>query len=177
MKVDVLMIGTGEYTTGFVNGKAADSDKGAGVVGLTMFDLRRRGIVGRIGLVGTNGNKFPGIHAHMQAAIADVYAGISVDCDTFPRIGVVDPRAYLEAIKTFSPGSCVTIFTPDDTHFEIALACINHGLHVLVTKPAVKTLEHHQVADDFTPKIELTIHSHAFISIYSTLMLSYSLSI
>ena len=78
-------------------------------------------------------------------------------CDTFPREGVVDPRAYLEAIKTFSPGSCVTIFTPDDTHFEIALACINHGLHVLVTKPAVKTLEHHQVADDFTPKIEQMI--------------------
>ena len=30
--VDVLMVGTGEYTTGFVNGKASDSDKGAGVV-------------------------------------------------------------------------------------------------------------------------------------------------
>ena len=71
-KIDVLMIGTGEYTTGFVNGKAADSDKGAGVVGLTMFDLRRRGIVGRVGVVGTNGNKFPGIKAHMKAAIADV---------------------------------------------------------------------------------------------------------
>ena len=94
------MIGTGEYTTGFVNGKAADSDKGAGVVGLTMFDLRRRGIVGRIGIVGTNGNKFPGIKSHMKAAIEDVYSGISTECDTFPAQGVVDPKAYLEAIKT-----------------------------------------------------------------------------
>lgn len=41
-KVNVLMVGTGEYTTGYVGGKAADSDKGAGVVALTMFDLRRR---------------------------------------------------------------------------------------------------------------------------------------
>ena len=28
--VSVLMIGTGEYTTGYVAGKASDSDKGAG---------------------------------------------------------------------------------------------------------------------------------------------------
>ena len=40
-----LMVGTGEYTTGYVGGGAADSDKGAGVVGLVMFDLRKRGKV------------------------------------------------------------------------------------------------------------------------------------
>jgi len=32
---------TGEYTTGYVHGSASDSDKSAGVVALTMFDLRR----------------------------------------------------------------------------------------------------------------------------------------
>lgn len=48
------MVGTGEYTTGFVGGTAADSDKGAGVVALTMFDLRRRGKVGRVGMCGVN---------------------------------------------------------------------------------------------------------------------------
>ena len=53
-KVDVLMVGTGEYTTGYVGGKAADSDKGAGVVALTMFDLRRRNKVNRLGMCGVN---------------------------------------------------------------------------------------------------------------------------
>lgn len=53
-KVDVLMVGTGEYTTGYVGGTAADSDKGAGVVALTMFDLRRRGKVDRIAMCGVN---------------------------------------------------------------------------------------------------------------------------
>ncbi|MGK3744955.1 MAG: D-galacturonate reductase [Bacillariaceae sp.] len=53
-KVNVLMVGTGEYTTGYVGGKAADSDKGAGVVALTMFDLRRRNKVDRIGMCGVN---------------------------------------------------------------------------------------------------------------------------
>lgn len=41
--VDVVMVGTGEYTTGYVGGDKADSDKGCGVVALVMFDLRRRG--------------------------------------------------------------------------------------------------------------------------------------
>jgi hypothetical protein len=53
-KARVLMIGTGEYTTGFVGGQASDSDKGAGVVALTMFDLRRRGKVDRVGMCGVN---------------------------------------------------------------------------------------------------------------------------
>ena len=52
--VDVLMVGTGEYTTGYVGGGASDSDKGAGVVALTMFDLRRRGKVDRVAMCGVN---------------------------------------------------------------------------------------------------------------------------
>lgn len=38
----------------------------------------------------------------------------------------------------------ITIITPQ-THFEIALACVERGLHVLVTKPVVMTLEHHRL--------------------------------
>ena len=53
-KANILMIGTGEYTTGYVGGTAADSDKGAGVVALTMFDLRRRDKVDRVGMCGVN---------------------------------------------------------------------------------------------------------------------------
>lgn len=57
----VLMVGTGEYTTGFVGGGASGSDKKVGVVGLTLFDLRRRGKVGDLSMVGVSGKKFPGI--------------------------------------------------------------------------------------------------------------------
>lgn len=37
----------------------------------------------------------------------------------------------------------MTIFTPDHTHFEIAMSAVSNGLHVLVTKPAVMTLAQH----------------------------------
>lgn len=145
MITNVLMIGTGEYTTGFVHGAASNSDKSAGVVALTMCDLRQRGKVGRIGLCGVNGKKFPEIREHLKSKIEDVYLNLPVHMETFPDDNAVDPLAYKLAIDSFKPGDAVTIFTPDDTHFDIALYAIEKGLHVLVTKPAVKTLEQHRV--------------------------------
>src|ERR1700712_3910110 len=59
--LNVLMVGTGEYTTGFVGTGASGSDKKVGVVGLTLFDLRRRGRVGKLPMGGTPGGKSPAI--------------------------------------------------------------------------------------------------------------------
>ncbi len=100
-RVDVLMIGSGEYTTGYVHGKASQSDKSKGgikkyrlnycfwiivfywsvVVALTLIDLRRRGKTGRLGICGTNGKKFPDIRKHMQQAIGDAYKEMDLTLD------------------------------------------------------------------------------------------------
>ncbi len=144
MSVDCLMIGTGEYTTGYVHGAAAGSDKGAGVVGLTLFDLRAQSRVGRLAMAGTAGKKFPGIRAHLDRVIGERYGGLDVSFDSFPSGDVErDPEAYLAALDTMAPGDVVTIFTPDDTHFAIAMAAAERGLHVLAAKPLVKTLDEH----------------------------------
>jgi len=70
------MVGTGEYVTGFVGGKGAESDKGCGVLGLCCLDLRKRGKIDRLGMVGVNGKKLPAIREHLQRALTDVYEGI-----------------------------------------------------------------------------------------------------
>ena len=140
--VNVLMMGTGEYTTGWV-GKKSDSDKSTGVVGLVMLDLKRRGKVGRLGMCGTNGTKLPAIRDHM-AALGEAYEGIDPSTiETFPADDVVDREAYKTAVASFAPGDVAIVFTPDDTHFAIALACIKRGVHVMITKPPVKTLAEH----------------------------------
>jgi D-galacturonate reductase len=41
------------------------------------------------------------------------------------------------------PGSAVTIFTPDDTHYDIALYAVQRGVHVMLAKPAVMTGKQH----------------------------------
>merc|ERR1712083_1137541 len=51
--------------------------------------------------------------------------------------------AFRDAAAAFQPGDLAIIFTPDDTHFDIAMACIERGMHVMITKPPVKTLEDH----------------------------------
>jgi len=139
-----LMVGTGEYVTGFVGGKGADSDKSTGVLGLVCLDLRSRGKIERIGMVGVNGKKFPALRSHMQKVLGEVYDGIDPSIiETWPADNVVKPDAFRDAAAAFQPGDLAIIFTPDDTHFDIAMACIERGMHVMITKPPVKTLKEH----------------------------------
>lgn len=140
----MLIIGSGEYTTGFVNGQASGSDKGPGVVALCCFDLRERGLLGRILMAGTRGGKFQGIRQHFQKCIAGRYPGMRVELDTFPGDEVErDPNAWRFALDQMRPGDAVLIFTPDDTHAEMAAAALEKGCHVLVAKPLVQNLGDH----------------------------------
>jgi D-galacturonate reductase len=115
------------------------------VVAITLFDLKKRGLVQNISLCGVNGMKFPSIRSHMKQAIVDKYPkhGFDISCKTYPDDVQVDPKCYKRAIKVLPPQSVVIIFTPDDTHYEIAKEAVQSGHHVLVTKPAVKTLKDH----------------------------------
>ncbi|KAG6872875.1 hypothetical protein C0995_005733 [Termitomyces sp. Mi166 len=142
-KLNVLMCGSGEYTTGWVGTGASKSDKKIGVVGLTLFDLRRLGKVDKLGMVGVNGGKFPAIRQHLAENIGWVYKDMDLSFEEYPKQGKVDPEAYKVAIDEMQPGEAVIIFTPDSTHYPIALYAIEHGMHVLVTKPATQLLSHH----------------------------------
>ena len=143
-RLNVLMVGTGEYTTGFVHGSAAKSDKGAGVVALSMFDLRRRGLIDSLLIAGTSGTKLPAIRKHLQSKIGDAYRELPIDFEGFPDDSTErDTDAYRTALQKLSRGDVVTIFTPDDTHFEIAKDAVERGCHVLIAKPMVKTLDEH----------------------------------
>lgn len=141
----VLMIGTGEYTTGYIasTGTSSTSDKKIGVVALTLFDLRRRGLVGSLSMSGVSGNKFPAIRDHLHRNISKVYNDMDVSFSSYPADDVKDAESYKSAIDALERGSAVTIFTPDSTHFEIAMYAVKRGMHVLVTKPAVKTVREH----------------------------------
>lgn len=140
---NAIIFGTGEYTTGYTGAGASKSDKSLGVAGLVHFDLRARGKTGpRLALVGTNGDKFSAIREHFARNLTFTNIG-SLDFENFPQSGS-NPKAYNDALAAFEPGDVCSIFTPDDTHFSIAKAALERGLHVLVTKPMVKTLADHK---------------------------------
>jgi D-galacturonate reductase len=145
---NVLIVGSGEYTTGYVHGAASQSDKSAGVVALTLFDLRASGRIGRLMMAGTNGTKFPGVREHLKERIEAVY-GLDTSIETYPNDHVSsDSSAYLQAMDQMESGDVVIIFTPDSTHFGIAMEAVKRRLHVLIAKPLVKTLEQHRLLAD-----------------------------
>jgi len=76
--------------------------------------------------------------------ITQVYNGLDASFESYPANDAVDSEAYKTAIDALKPGDAICIFTPDTSHYRIALYAIERGVHVLITKPAVKTLEHHQ---------------------------------
>lgn len=94
-------------------------------------------------MAGVNGGKFPAIRQHLDQNIGDVYKDMDLSFDEFPKEGKVNAEAYKEAIDGMSKGDAVIIFTPDPTHYAISMYAIEKGLHVLVTKPAVQLLAHH----------------------------------
>eukprot|EP01083_Nonionella_stella_P039049 106201_1 len=153
-----LIVGTGEYVTGVVGGGGTKSDKGCGVVSLVHFDLRKRGKIGtRIALCGTNGSKFPQVREHFRKLIGEKY-NLDDSFESYPADQVGrDPVAYKTALESFSPGDVCVIFTPDDTHYDIALCAIKKGLHVMCTKPFTKTLARHKELLKLSRKSELLI--------------------
>lgn len=80
---------------------------------------------------------------HLQKNISETYNGLDVSFDSYPADNQTDPDAYKTAIDALEPGSAITIFTPDPTHFPIALYAIQRKIHVLITKPATKFLSDH----------------------------------
>lgn len=110
---------------------------------MPVFDLRRRGKVSDLSMVGVSGKKFPAIRQHLQKNISEAYNGLDVSFNSFPSDDRSDPDAFRAAIDALPKGSAITIFTPDSTHFEIAKYAIERGIHVMITKPATKLLSDH----------------------------------
>jgi len=125
----------------------AAPDKPAGVVAITCLELRRQGRVGRLVLADRSGARMPLVRATLQRNIGDAYAGLdpSSAIETVPADDVADdPEAYLKGMALMRPGDVCIVFTPDDTHFAICAAALRRRLHVLVAKPAVRTLREHR---------------------------------
>ncbi|MCQ7061673.1 hypothetical protein MRO53_25015, partial [Escherichia coli] len=76
--------------------------------------------------------QIPSLGEHLTKNITDVYNGLDTSFESFPANDSVDPDAYKTAIDKLSPGDAITVFTPDPSHYPIALYAIERGIHVLL---------------------------------------------
>jgi len=125
-------------------------------------------------MVGTNGSKFPAIRAststqhlpkltrqqgeHLYKNISLVYNNLDTSFTSYPGTGTINRNAYIDAIDALSPGDAITVFTPDTTHLPIALYAVQKGIHVLITKPATKTLSDHLVLQKAARKHNVLVY-------------------
>ena len=98
----------------------------------------------------------PGEHLHKNITLA--YNNLDTSFDSFPSDDTVDPNSYKAAIDALTPGDAITIFTPDTTHYPIALYAIERKIHVMITKPAVKLLSHHLALLDAASKHNVYVY-------------------
>lgn len=110
----------------------------------------------RLAVIGGGPGSFIGGVHRMASRIDDNYELVSGVLSSDParsvekgiEIGLSKDRAYtsvaqmLESEKNRTDGAeVVAIMTPNDTHFEYAMAALNSGLHVICDKPMTNSVE------------------------------------
>jgi predicted dehydrogenase len=84
------------------------------------------------------------LHAAKLAALADARLAAVVDPDEQRAAAVAAQHgcaALTDYRKIFGLADAAVIAVPTDRHYEVALACLEHQVHLLVEKPIATTLE------------------------------------
>ena len=81
-------------------------------------------MVDKLGMVGRDGTKFPEIRKHMQNKLG-IYKGLDLTFKSYPDDKKIDSKATELAVKDFKACDAAIVFTPDDTHFDIAMQCLD----------------------------------------------------
>ena len=89
-------------------------------------------------------------HAEKLARCEGVELAAVVDRDP-ARAEISDFRKVLDRVEA------VVIAVPTDQHYEVARACLDHGLHVLVEKPIASTLKEADELVDLASKKKLIL--------------------
>ncbi len=135
-QVNVLIIGTGHYSTGSTSLSGVKAtDKDYGVILPSILELRRRGLVGQIYLDRRDGRKTPALK--QKIAKMSKRFGWDDQIDYFPINATVDENSYRQALELLPKPGVVLIATPDATHKKIIMDVIEAGHHFMVVKPAV----------------------------------------
>lgn len=136
---DLLIIGSGHYVTGHTNlDKNEATDKDFGIVLPSAFFLRSLGLINKITVCGTRGDKLAKI-AHERLWPPEIKK-LDTRFEYYPKDSVVDEKAYLQALDNCSDDCAVIIAVPDLIHAEIMIECAKREISFLIVKPAVSTL-------------------------------------
>lgn len=139
LRPNVIIIGSGHYVTGTIDGHAAQTDKDSGVFLPSILALREQGLVEQVWVVGRRGTE-------TRRAVERSASHLGFDAEsvlTSPEAGETNENAYAEALEHLSKPLIALIATPDHTHRKVMEACIAASVPFLIVKPALRNLDDH----------------------------------
>ena len=131
-KLNVLIIGTGMYVSG-------RGTPGYGTVLPAVFQWAKKAGMKEIFAAGTGPSGIAAMKKKASALNDDL--GTDIRVRYFPSGGRTDKNAYVKAIEEIPRPACAIIAVPDALHKEVMTRTIRAGLHTLVVKPAVLTVD------------------------------------
>ena len=139
-KLNILIIGSGHYSTGStVISDSKTTDKDFGVLLPSVLELRSKGIVGEIAIVARDGVRLNKLTPKFYK-MSEIY-GWDDDIQLFPNKETVNNEAYIDAIKMMPKPCAALIAVPDSMHTSVMSCCIDNDMPFMVVKPAVTNLD------------------------------------
>ena len=139
LRPNAIIIGSGHYVTGTIDGHDAQTDKDSGVFLPSIVALKEQGLVDKIWVVGRRGTA-------TKRAVERSAGRLGFDAEsvlTLPEAGITDSDAYVGALEHLPKPLIALIATPDHTHREVMEACIGASVPFLIVKPALRNLDAH----------------------------------
>ena len=130
-KINVLVIGTGMYVCG-------RQTEGFGTIAPAILEWSKTGKLGEVSIIGRSAK---GVR-EARAKIDELKRmfGVNLPIRYFPQTGT-DPVCYKRIVRDIGKPACAIVAVPDILHKEVAMASIGEGLHTLVVKPLVPTVD------------------------------------
>lgn len=169
--MDILVIGTGHYVTGFKENKDFESDKDCGVILPSLFYLKNQGLVNDITLVSGNGKKQTELLSHIKKWSNQIFSR-EFKFSIYPEIGEIDYSSYLKLLDRFDFDAAF-VCTPDETHFEILVSLAKKNIPTFVLKPCTLNLNELYQLQDLSKNMVFVdyhkIYDEANIKIFNSL--------
>ena len=105
----------------------------------SLYHLQR---VGRVGDIQICASQFATVDTLRQSqSLAAAFPGQTFTCRP-DQPSHRQPELYRTVLQSMSPGGLVVVAVPDHLHFDVIMAALNAGQHVLSVKPLVLQTQH-----------------------------------
>jgi predicted dehydrogenase len=137
--MNVLVIGSGHYVSGYKNEKLPSTDKECGVILPSLFYLYTQKVISTITIAAGDGHKANSVKAHIKKWSTRIFQE-EILYEYYPQEEVINYDCYKTLVDK-NEYDLAFVCTPDSTHFNILHYLTINKVPAFIVKPAVINLQ------------------------------------